>query len=230
MGRYTAFAILSSFLVAAIALAVPAKEWQYYARRLTGYEEPTRTASLRALKQIKTIAADVAAALEGPDRYLALDVIATLDLQGTLPALFRASDRDEDGVVYLAINALITSDNVQEITEFYDQRLGRANWKALSVPSFVAILDVLGRLGHHLPEKQVNEYAQNADPDIRSAALYYARLISKRDRKIAYADAIARGLKDPAESLRIQTRLFLREICKRGATTVRPPLCEEVRA
>lgn len=230
MGRFTAFAILATYLIAAVVSAAPAGTWQHHARRLTGYEEPIRIASLRALKQNKSIAAEVEKSLEGPDRYLALDVIATLDLQSTLPALFRASDRDEDGVVYLAINALITPDNVDEITSFYTRRLSRANWKALSVPSFVAILDVLGRLGHHLPEKQVTEYAQNEDPDVRSAAIYYARLISKRDRKLAYSDAVARGLKDPAETLRIQTRLFLREICKTGATTDRAKLCEEAGA
>lgn len=225
MGRY---AILSSLIACQIIIAAPvAKDWQYHARRLTGYEEPIRVASLRALKQTKTIAADVEAALEGPDRYLALDVIATLDLQSTLPALFRASDKDEDGVVSLAINALITPDNVGQITEFYVKRLNRAYRKALSVPSFVAILDVLGRLGHRLGEKQVAEYAQNPDPDIRSAALYYARLISKHDRELAYSEAITRGLADPTETLRTQTRLFLKEVCKKGALKTRPKLCED---
>jgi len=202
-------AILTAFTLTPAWSQPPS--WQYHAARLSGRSEWVHQSSVQALRKIKQIEKTLGEALKTPDKYLALDAIAALSLHGLLPELMQASYQDELGAVHQTINALITAENAGSIAAFYTERLAGLSEAALSVPAHTAVLDVLGRLQHELPERQVAAQLAAPDFDIRSAALYYIRLIQRGRKKPAYLESVRQALRDPAYLLRLQAVHTLRD-------------------
>lgn len=191
--------------------AAPVRDWQYHARRLTGFSDTTRRESLHQLRQRKHLQSELRTALSGRQRYLALDVITTLGFHDFLQDLFPLTHQDESGAVILAINALLTQKTRPQILEHYTAVLERLNTVPLSAPAIMALLDVLGRLKHPISEEQLESFMDVSDPGIRSAAIYYARLMRKDPKLPEYRATLERGLEDAASQIRKQSELAAAE-------------------
>ncbi len=185
-----------------------AVSWQMQASKLTGYSEAIRNEALVALKKTPQIQDKLKAALTTSDRYLALDVMSALGLHSMVGHLLEVSEKGDDGAIHLTINTLVSGDNIQPVLEKYVLRLRRSQAPAVKV----AILDYLGRLGHRLGEADLAALARSSSFEVRSAALYYARLMLGKLRKADYYHVFRRTLQDAATPLRIQTIYTLQEL------------------
>jgi hypothetical protein len=182
------------------------RDWRYHARRLTGFSDATHRDSLATLKKMRDLPALLPDALRGPDRYLALDVLSTLRFASLLPVLFEAIPEDESGAVALAVNALLTAENRPAIVQTYSKFLSDLSRKPLSVPTTLAILDVLARMRHPLPEELVEGLMSHPAPMVRSAAVYFARMLRSGSSEDRYRAVLERGLRDPTQYIRVQTQ------------------------
>lgn len=209
------------FFLLGASTALQAATWQYHAARLSGRSAWVHQSSVQALKKTPDIETKLTQALGTADRYLALDAISALSLHKLMPALQQASYDDELGAIHLTLNALLDSSNVDELTQFYVERLADAQ-KPLSMPARMAILDVLGRLRYELSDAQVAAELRSASFEVRSAALYYIRLIQKNRKKAAYWTSLRTALKDKAIPLRLQAAYTLRD-----RTYPKPPTWDE---
>src|SRR3954465_979925 len=127
------------FLLCSIAFSSET-DWRHHARRLSGYVQTTQREAVRWLKSQKRLEKKLVPALETRDRYLALDVIAELQMTSLLPELFKWTTRDESGAVVLTINTLLTPQTRDSIIEHYENILSRLSIVPLSIPSMLAVL------------------------------------------------------------------------------------------
>lgn len=185
------------------ALASPTEDWRRYARKL-GPSELGQQDSVAKVRAIPNLATKLATALEGPDRYLALEVIVALEMKETLPKLLELARTDENGAFYLSINALLTAKNAKAILNEYRIRLTSANAKSVAFPVKVILLDTLGRTNTLVSEPELKRLMDDPYPEVRSAVIYYIRLTSRASKKKLYASVLNTALKDAAPQLRLQ--------------------------
>ncbi len=147
-------------------------EWKTYAQRFTGESAWVREQAIHALKRIPDLDQILRNELQGKHRFLALDVISTLELRTLLPDLIRESESDVSGYTYHAMNALIHSQNRNEIALLYKKRLLSSR---CSPAAKLALIDTLGRLHVSLSESQLRTLLKDPTIEVVSATLYYLR-------------------------------------------------------
>ena len=208
MVKISIFALFLSF--APISKASP--PWTNYAAKLSGYSEAERRKAILALRPYPHLAEELKRQLLGEEKYLALEVISALGLSSFLPQLKSLSARDENGALYLTINTLVTKENYADISRFYVDRFRKRG--PISDPALVVILDTLGRFDVALDEAEILEVYADRSPEVRSAVLYYVRLLGIEKKELVYKKLIKQALADPAFSLRLQALYLLGDLAK----------------
>lgn len=167
-----------AFFVSLLLLISPYLEakqnWKFLAKRFTGESDLIRQSSINQIKKIPNLENLLKKELSGPDKFIVLDVIATLKLTGLLPELIKYSEYDETGFFYHALNALMTTTSLKhKLSQLYYSRLLNVNTPAAAK---VVILDTLGRLNVSLSSADLKYLLLDESlPEVRSAALYYLR-------------------------------------------------------
>ena len=201
------------------------QSWTNYASKLSGYPEADRRKAILGLRSYPHLAEELKRQLTGEEKYLALEVISALRLSSFLPQLVSLSPQDENGSLYLTINTLITKENYSEISRFYVAKF--RNRTGISDAALVVILDTLGRFNWELEEPELLDVFTAHSPEVRSAVLYYVRLLGIERQKIVFEKLIKKALGDQAFSIRLQALYYLTDLSKshiRGLS-VFLPLC-----
>ena len=161
----------------AVTKPSPTDLWRKAARRLFGETTSVRSKNIEILKSVPDLKERLREALKSPaDRGLALDVISALKIYALLPELFSEAKNDETGHSLLTINELTTTQNRQQVIEFYATRL--QDPRTATVAQIIA-LDTLGRSRHALPISFLKSWLAHGDPDQKSAGLTYLRRLDK---------------------------------------------------
>jgi len=137
--------------------------WVKLAKRM-GRSDTDRRNSVRSLKRIEGLPQMLIAALDGKEKYLALEVISALSVKEAVPILLPLADRDENGVVHLTLAALIDDKNVRTIEAQFLERLSSVTRKPVSVVVQVILLDTLARLGTPLDAKVLRALSLSPHP------------------------------------------------------------------
>lgn len=190
------------------------ESWTYHARRLTGYAESTQLRSFKALKSTPNLESILRTALLTEDRYLAFDVISALQLTALIPDLFKVSLTEESAAAVLTLNTLLNNETRDVLVENYLKQLGGLENGSFSLPAFVAVLDFLGRLRIRLEPDFLIALMESEHYEVRSAALYYVRLIQENQPKIIYPQVYRYGLRDKTSTIRTQAQIALAETNK----------------
>jgi len=198
---------MATFVMHAVllfCLSAGAADWRATARRLTGLSESVRQRAITELRGVPHLASTLRASLQGPDKALALDVIAALNLEDLLPDLLLASQTDTDGTTYLAIGALLDDHNARSIADAYVHRLRETTTRPVSMTAQVIMLDTLARLGARMSEPEVLRLLDSPIFEVRSAALYYARVWMRKARRNDFEGVIRAALHCEPYQLRVQ--------------------------
>jgi hypothetical protein len=183
--------------------------WSEHARRFTGESSAVRQTAIDELRRDPHLMDKLRKALGSPEHFLALDVIATLELRSMLPLLIKFSEKDRTGYSYHVINSLMTPKEQPEIARIYTERLRHPK---VSAASKMTLLDSLGRMNQVLEESLIGSLIRHETPEVRSATLYFLRNgILKRGHTSAIA-LLEPALRDEAFQLRLQTLHLLGEI------------------
>jgi hypothetical protein len=187
-------------------------DWKLLARRFTGESDWIRKDSIDQIRKIPNLENLLKKELSGPDKFIVLDVIATLRLSGLLPDLIKYSEHDDTGFFYHALNALMTSTSLKlKLSQLYYSRLLNVNTPPAAK---VAILDTLGRLNVSISRADLKYLLlDDTSPEVRSAALYYLRnqFTNKleQERDLLLLKAV---LDSEPYQIRLQTIYFLSEL------------------
>lgn len=188
-----------------------ASDWIKHAERLTGESDAVHERSIRRLKRIPGLEGELTVALTGPNRFLAVDVIATLRLKPLLPLLIDLSLIDDTGTTYLAMNALMDKDNAPTLTELYRDRL--LGERPVSLVAKMVILDTFGRIGFQLSEAELTRLYQEGEYEMKSAVVSYARLrLRAGQAKAMHAGFVRKALQNPYKQLRLQALHLLKDL------------------
>jgi hypothetical protein len=207
--------------------AAPAADvdWRFEATRLTGASAKISRTAARRLKSRSSLAKELRAALEGDDRYLAVDVIGALRFEPMREDLIRFSATDDAGFSYIALSAFIDRANAPEFVKLFGERLQSPR---TSAPAKVILLDTLSRMGAVLDRGRLGELLiKDPSPEVKSAALSYlrARLLKHDEEKDL--DLLRAVLRDPKLSpqRRAQALFLVSELDERRAARLCPPVC-----
>ena len=208
MAKRWLFALFLSFVITSAA----SPSWTNSASKLSGYPEAERRKAILALNAYPHLTQELTRQLTGEEKYLALEVISALRLTSLLPKLISLATQDENGAIYLTINTLTTRENYGQISRFYQERF--RNRGEISDPALVVMLDTLGRFNWAAEETELLDVYTSPSPEVRSAVLYYARLLGIERKRIIYGELIKRALSDSAFSLRLQALYHLADLSK----------------
>ncbi len=188
-------------------------DWSVHALRLSGEGPRIRNEATRQLKRYPHLKAALRKALREQKRPLALDVIAALEMKDLLPELSLLSKENEDGTVYLAMNALIDTANRDGFIELYLKRLKDSR---ISGPSQSILLDTLGRLGARIPRRELENFLNSPRYEVARHALYYLRLMILTHHQHQYKDLVRQAAHLRPRQLRDQASSLIAEIeaCK----------------
>jgi hypothetical protein len=203
---YTVFLLLALLPEATRPAWGTGKGWDALALRLSAESSASYARVVTELRHVPQLEAKLRAGLQGNKRYLAMDVISALQLSNLLPDLVAGAEKDETGFFLNAINSLLSPRNVKFISDFYRRRV----FVSASPPAARAVmLDTLGRLGTPLNVARTKAVEdEDPSPDVKSAALYYARLMILRRGRVDYLPVVASGLRAQPFQIRVQA-LFL---------------------
>lgn len=194
------------------AFAAAPVDWSVHALRLSGEGPRVRNEATRQLKRYPQLKAQLKKALREQKRALALDVIAALEMKDLLPELSLLSKENEDGTVYLAMNALIDTANRDGFIELYLKRLKDSR---ISRPSQSILLDTLGRLGAQVPRLELEGFLKSPSYEVARSALYYLRLLILKHHKRSYEDLVRQAVNLRPRQLREQAASLIAEIEER---------------
>jgi len=186
-------------------------DWSQHALRLTGESDEVRTQSLQQLRKIPELEKILRGELGGPNRYLALDVIAALPLPKMFDDVLRAAERDETGFFYNALNSLVTMKNRRRIATVYAER---ATTDRTPPPARIVLLDTLTRLGVLLPAAQLRPLLTQTSFEVRSATLAYARHFLLHARPKDYLPLVLQAAGNGPYQIRIQALSLLSELAR----------------
>ncbi len=217
-------ALCISVTAQASAKKAPAKleSWTSLARKVGQSESDTeRENAITALKKIQDLSQRLRVGLTTDDRPLALETISALNLRGLIPELLLKVPTDHDGFLTLAVNSMMDASNQDRILKFYANQLKPEKLSDVSTPTIVAILEPLGRLGTPLPRKALTALASHRSPDVRSAAIYYFRMMGLRNGVLENLDLLTRFTSASEYQLRLQAISVIAELIGHEKTSTR---------
>ncbi len=171
-----------TLFIALLILLIPpsfaAVDWTEPALRLTGLGTGPKVRAVHQLKSMPDLNTRLRAALDGPYKLLALDVIAALRLSEFVAEMRDRAGLDESGFFYLTLNSFITPENQEEMYALYLTRLAEASGPPAAK---VILLDTLGRVGVEIPIVELKKLLlTEPSPEVNSAAIAYLRLMIQR--------------------------------------------------
>lgn len=189
-----------------------AQKWTSLAREV-GQSEEHRDRFIQTLRHLPHLSTDLRVALSSKtDRPLALEVIDALNLQNLLPDLVARVQQDNDGFTAVAVNGLMTEKSSRAILQKYASLLEPSKISHLSAPVIVALLEPLGRLNTKLPRATLLRLSKDASPDVRSALLYYLRVMALKNSSTTHLDLVTDMTRAPEVQLRLQAISVTAEI------------------
>lgn len=145
-------------------------EWIIYARQLIGESEPKRKEALSKLEAQFPDSESLIRELGGEHRPYALDVLVALNRPGSVDKLMsELENEDIDGALTLAVNALVTNQNYQTISDHY-LRLLQGSLANLSTPTIMAMVDFFTHLKILLPEVIYQALLKHSRLEVQQAA------------------------------------------------------------
>ncbi len=150
-------------------------------------------------------------ALGSIHHFLALDVIAALELRSLFGHLLQSSENDESGYSYHVINALMGGEDRKIVAKIYLSRLEKSKTTAAAK---MTILDSLGRMRVPIDMPKLYRLLSDADPEVRSATLYYIRSFVLKSPHHEYLSLLKKPLQDEAFQVRIQDLFLISELSK----------------
>lgn len=202
-----------------------AAHWTDHALRLTGESLAVRNNAIRALKAIPNLDAELQAAFQTRQKYLALDVISALARQNLLPFLSTTLTTDESGATTLAVQSLLSEGTRERIVSIFRDGVASNGPPA----SRMVMWDTLGRLAVAVEQTQVLQALRDDSFEVRDAALYYTRLLARASKQTRWLVPLREALSlDPFQlrlraihaihdlpaSLKIEGRKLL-ELCRK---------------
>lgn len=166
--------VLAAILLRGPQVAAAEKaSWQREAEHIVGGGDRKMREAKKRLLRLPDLDAQLKVALNTPQRYLALDVIAALGKKSFIDDIVELSLKDTSGFPYLTLNTFIQSSNKKYFSDLYVSRLEDDQTSAASK---VVLLDTLSRM-HTLIDKDLVEELlfEDQSPEVRSAALSYVR-------------------------------------------------------
>lgn len=189
-----------------LATACAEEDWRVYARRLSGEAKHVRSEMIEALKAVPNLDGYLRVAFQGPERYLAYDVLSALEKREFLDEVLKLIPTDSSGFAVHAANSLSTAEQRMKLIEAYRKHLDDAK---TSAPARMAMFDTLGRLGAQLSEETCQQSLEHESFDVRAAALLYLRQAVLRQGRRDWTSRVAPAL-DTAQPWQIRAQaLFL---------------------
>ena len=219
--------ILFAFLFSFSAFA-EAPSWKDLARKV-GESEEHRAAVIAQLRKVPSLKTKLSQAIYSKDRPLALDVISALDMKELIPDLLLHVPADPDGFLTVAVNAMMDSQNQKRILDSYKDTLASSG---VSFAALVAMLEPLGRMNVSISREVLLNLSVSASPEVRSAVIYYLRIMALRNKRYDNLDLLAGFLKSREFQLRLQAVSVAGEIGARAgvpAVTEMKSVCEAER-
>lgn len=211
----TSLAILCSIgLLLGASTSHATLTWEQLARHV-GHSENTRTAALRELRKFKNLNQTLMSALTSNKRALALDVISAMKIDALVPELLERVSADEDGFLVLTLNSLLSEENRSFILGSYVSLIGSGANTGATPAALVAVLEPLGRLGIVLPRNSVANLMEHSFPEVRIAALHYARQMATVHRRHDYSSLAMRALRSQPFQLRLKAIYMIEELKER---------------
>lgn len=187
-----------------------AKSWKYWAR-YTGPAEKKRPQAISELKKIKNLNELLIQQMGTDSQGLALDVISALNKQELIPQLMGKIPEDDTGFLVLTLNALLTTENYKSVLNEY-KKLIENKHEILSAANLVSLLEPMGRMGRAIKMDTLKVLVKHNYPEVRSAALNYARTILVEHNRSGYYPLFQIARNDKTWQIRKQIEFFLREI------------------
>lgn len=210
----TVLLIIASFHTSAEA-AGSSYHWTALARHV-GQTERSRDAAIRELRKIKNLDQTLLKSIGTSQKPLALDVITALELTHLVPELLKKIDSDKDGFLVLTLNSLLSEKNKTSVIDRYLELLKPTRQSESSAPALVAMLEPLGRLGVSLSLESVEKLFEHSYPEVRSAALYYVRMMTLMKLDRSYLKFINKALSLSPYQVRLQALYVLDEMATKS--------------
>lgn len=188
-------------------------DWTRWARAV-GQAEDNREIVIAKLRSIKNLKTKLIEALPTQNRAMALDVIAALEMHDLVDELLVYMSADEDGFVTLTISSLMNAKNQNSAINAYLENLKPENANRFSAPTLVAMLEPLGRIGIQLTNSTIEALSKHASADVRSATLYYLRMLAISNHEHGKDQYVQSFLKSTEFQLRLQALSTLTEFSR----------------
>lgn len=189
--------------------AASADSWTDYARKLIGETDAVTRNSKAELRKDKNLPDKLRKSLGSKDHFLALDVMASLNMKEMVPTLLDFAARDRTGYSYHALNTLIEKKDYDRVGSIYRERLKKSK---TSLASKMAMIDTLGRIGTDIDPDLVNRLILDDAPEVRSSAIYYLRTAILRRRRQELYPFLKTAIADSTFQNRLQTLYLVSEI------------------
>lgn len=205
--------LLAFFVCVACASGASASSWQELAKKV-GESEENRDAVMAQLRHVPGLKKKLAHAIYTKDRPLALDVISSLGYKEFVGDLLLHVPADPDGFLTVAINSMMEPSNQKSILASYVENLSSGT---SSYAADVAMLEPLGRLGMVLSRDVLVALSASPSPEVRSAVVYYLRMMALRNHHYENLDLLAALLKSGEFQVRLQVVSVSSEILAAAA-------------
>ncbi len=189
----------------------PTTNWVRLARHV-GENEKSHATAIRELKKIKDLDTILVKALETPERFHSLDVIAALKKTELIPQLLERVSADEDGFLVLTLNSLLNAETKNLILNTYLEKLKPERQVIHSAAAIVAMLEPLDRAGLMLPKETLASLFDHSYPEVRSSALSYVRAMILKGKRTDYQAYVLKALSSSPYQLRLQALALVEEL------------------
>lgn len=167
-----------------------------------GRSQAHQRSATAALRKIPNLPHLLKAELNGPNKYLALELISSLSLKSLMPELTRLSATDKNGAIHLTITSLIDEKNAAEIQTLFRAHLIEIRHQPLVVQ--VVLLDTLARFQTPLSSELLLSLFKSDASEMRLAVLNFINLQPEEIKKNNFKTVLDLGLVDSTESVRLR--------------------------
>lgn len=156
--------------------------WVEHARNLIGESSNVRGEALKKLGEIFPTFKDLEAELDGEHRHYALDVAVAMKYSDATEKLLRRIDKDRDGSITLAVNALLDKGNFEIIAQSYDRFLQERQLTTVPTAVVVAMTDFFTHLRRPLVGPLYLALLTHPRLEVQQAAALYFAVVGAPDK------------------------------------------------